>query len=71
VFVEDVAYGSRAQEVGLDWDQEVLQVLEPLPQPSKYWMYIPALLVLAGIVWLQLRRREREAGAAQAARVTA
>jgi TRAP-type uncharacterized transport system fused permease subunit len=71
VFVEDVAYGSRAQEVGLDWDQEVLQVLEPRPQPSKYWLYIPALLVLAGIVWLQLRRREREAGAAQAARVTA
>ncbi len=71
VFVEDVAYGSRAQEVGLDWDREVLQVLEPLPQPSNYWMYIPALLVLAGIVWLQLRRREREAGAAQAARVTA
>lgn len=65
-----MTYGSRAQQAGLDWDQEVVQVLVPLPQPSRYRMYIPALL-LGGIARLQPRRRECEATAGQLARVTA
>ncbi len=56
VFIDDVAFDSPAKRAGLDWDQEILQVLKPEPQPSKYLLYIPALLVLAGIIWLQRRR---------------
>ena len=56
VFVDDVTYGSPAQAAGLDWDQEVLRVLRPDPVPSKYWMVLPALGLLALIVWLQRRR---------------
>ena len=63
VFIDNVAFGSPAQEAGLDWDQEILKVLRPLKQPSKYWMVLPAVLLLALIVWLQ---RRRGSGAAKA-----
>ena len=56
VIIEDVTYDSAAQTAGLDWDQEVLRVLQPNNQPSKYWMFIPALLLLWLVVWLQRRR---------------
>ncbi len=56
MFIDDVSFGSPAANAGLDWDQEVLRVLKPLDQPSKYWMFIPALLVLALIVFLQRGR---------------
>ncbi|WP_246237314.1 TRAP transporter permease [Halovulum dunhuangense] len=56
LFIDDVAFGSPAQDAGLDWDQEVLRVLRPLDQPSKYLMFIPALALLALIVLLQRGR---------------
>jgi len=59
MFIDDVAFGSPAAEAGLDWDQEVVRVLKPVPQPSKYWMFIPALLLLALIVFLQRGRNAR------------
>ncbi len=59
MFIDDVAFGSAASDAGLDWDQEVLRVLKPVPQPSKYWMFIPALLVLGLIVMLQRGRAEK------------
>ncbi|HUF56946.1 MAG TPA: TRAP transporter permease [Thermohalobaculum sp.] len=58
VIIDNVAFDSPAEAAGLDWDQEILVVLEPVPQPSKYWMFIPALVLLALIVWLQRRRAE-------------
>ena len=58
VIIDDVAFDSAGQTAGLDWDQEVLRVLRPQAQPSKYWLFIPALLALAGIVLLQGRRAE-------------
>ena len=54
--IDDVVYDSAAANAGLDWDQEVLRVLKPVPQPSKYWMFIPALLLLALVVFLQRGR---------------
>ncbi|MDW4499279.1 TRAP transporter permease [Sulfitobacter sp. D35] len=56
MFVDDVMFDSAAQNAGLDWDQEVIRVLKPVDQPSKYWMFIPALLVLGLIVMLQRGR---------------
>ncbi|MGA9251737.1 MAG: DUF3394 domain-containing protein, partial [Roseobacter sp.] len=67
LFVDDVAFGSAAETAGLDWDQEVLRVLRPVGQPSKYLMFLPALLLLAGIVFLQrgrATRTDRKAAAA-------
>ncbi|MCX7566588.1 TRAP transporter permease [Sulfitobacter sp. F26169L] len=59
MIIDDVAFNSPAQGAGLDWDQEVLRVLKPEPQPSKYWMFLPALLLLAGIVMMQRGRNAR------------
>ncbi|MEM6680275.1 MAG: DUF3394 domain-containing protein, partial [Pseudomonadota bacterium] len=56
VMVDDVAFGSVASEAGLDWDQEVIEVLQPIAQPTKYLIFIPTLLILAGVVALQRRR---------------
>ncbi|MGF1551753.1 MAG: TRAP transporter permease [Paracoccaceae bacterium] len=56
VIIDNVAFGSPAEDTQLDWDQEILSVLQPQPQPSKYWMFIPALLILALVVALQRLR---------------
>ena len=56
VIVDNATFGSPAQQAGFDWDQTITQVLAPLPQPSKYWMFLPAFLVLGGIVLMQRRR---------------
>jgi TRAP transporter 4TM/12TM fusion protein len=66
VIVDNAAFGSPAQEAGFDWDQEITQVLAPLPQPSKYWMFLPALLVLGGIVLMQRRRLDHSTKTARA-----
>jgi TRAP transporter 4TM/12TM fusion protein len=66
MIIDDVAYDSAAQHAGLDWDQEVLRVLRPVPVPSKYWMFIPALALLALVVMLQSRRAEDAALPAKA-----
>ena len=59
MFIDDVAFGSAASSAGLDWDQQVLRVLKPVDVPSKYWMFIPALLLLAAVVMMQRRRSPR------------
>ncbi len=66
MFIDDVAFGSKAVESGLDWDQEVLQVLQPLEQPTKYLMFIPAMLVLLLVIMLQRRRMPAAASTAEA-----
>lgn len=59
LFIDDVAFGSAGETAGLDWDQEVLRVLRPVSQPSKYLMFIPALLLLGLVVFLQRGRAAR------------
>ena len=66
VLIDDVAFDSAAQKAGLDWDQEILQVRQPADQPSKYWIYIPVLVILAGVVWMQRRRAEERGETAEA-----
>jgi len=56
MFIDDVAFGSHAAEAGLDWDQQILRVLQPNSQPTKYLMFIPALAILALVVMMQRRR---------------
>ncbi|MGF1526762.1 MAG: TRAP transporter permease [Candidatus Competibacterales bacterium] len=65
VIIDNVAFGSAAQEAGLDWDQVITTVRAPNPQPWKELMYIPALALLGLIVLLQ-RRRQPAAAPSQA-----
>ncbi|SIT17698.1 TRAP transporter permease [Paracoccus saliphilus] len=62
VIIDNVAFDSPAQAAGLDWDQQVLLVRAPAPAPSKYWVYIPAALILALVVWMQKMRAGPGAG---------
>ncbi|MEP2030656.1 MAG: TRAP transporter permease [Paracoccaceae bacterium] len=64
LFIDDVTFGSAAETAGLDWDQEVLRVLKPVSQPTKYLMFIPALILLGLIVLMQRGRAPRETAAA-------
>ncbi len=56
-FIDDVAFDSAGAKAGLDWDQEILKVREPVSQPSRFLMFIPALIVLGLIVMVQRRRQ--------------
>jgi TRAP transporter 4TM/12TM fusion protein len=56
MFIDDVAFDSPAKAAGLDWDQEVVRVLQPVPVPNKYLLYIPVLGLLALVVMAQRRR---------------
>ncbi|MEQ9557101.1 MAG: TRAP transporter permease [Rhodospirillales bacterium] len=56
VLIDDVAFGSEAKKVGLDWDQEITHVLQPADQVNKYWVYLPAFLVLCLVVLAQKAR---------------
>jgi len=67
LLIDDVAFGSAGATAGLDWDQEVLRVLRPVGQPSKYLMFIPALLLLGFVVFLQRGRNARAPRKAAAA----
>jgi hypothetical protein len=55
--VQTVKFGSEAAKYGLAPGDKVTAVLIPAERPSRYWFAIPALIVLAGIVLLQSRRK--------------
>lgn len=56
LLVDFVEYGSTAAAVGLGFDQKILGVLAPNPQPWKELMFIPALLLLGLIIYAQRKR---------------
>jgi hypothetical protein len=65
VQVGAVKFGSYAKRVNLEPGFVVTQVLLPADRPSRYWLYVPALVLLGVVTLLQWRRR-RSAGAAPA-----
>ncbi len=60
VMVDNAAFDSPAANAGFDFDQQIDTVLAPLPQPSKYLLYLPALALLGLIYFLQRGRNLRE-----------
>ncbi|MEH6470324.1 MAG: TRAP transporter permease [Halopseudomonas sp.] len=65
VVVDMVAFGSPAQELGLDFDWEIQQVLVATDRPPKELVFIPTLILLA-LMWFGQRRRRDHAAAAAA-----
>jgi TRAP transporter 4TM/12TM fusion protein len=57
VVIDNVGFNSAAQKAGLDWDQKILKVREPVSQPPKELMFIPALVLLGLIITIQRKRR--------------
>jgi hypothetical protein len=61
VIIDMIGFASAAERAGLDFDFEITSVLQPNDRPPRELMWIPALLLLAGIIWLQRRRQTSEA----------
>ncbi|MDO9074488.1 MAG: TRAP transporter permease [Rubrivivax sp.] len=56
VQVAAVRFGSTAEKLGLEQGFKVTAIEMPADRPDKEWMFIPALLLLAGVVLLQRMR---------------
>jgi TRAP transporter 4TM/12TM fusion protein len=59
VFVDGLAFGGPAEQLGIDWDWEVVEIEQAADRPPKELFYIPALLLVACIYLLQIRRKAR------------
>jgi TRAP transporter 4TM/12TM fusion protein len=55
--VDNVEFGKYAQKKGIDLDWEVTKLEVPAVRPPKELFYIPAILLLALICFLQIKRR--------------
>jgi TRAP transporter 4TM/12TM fusion protein len=59
VRISNVKFGSRAKKSGFEQGWKVSAVKVPADRPSEYWVYIPALALLAFLYFLQGRRLQR------------
>ena len=61
-----VRFGSPARRAGWEQGWDIEQVLVPNPaRPAEFWVYLPALLILA-LVWMAQGRRKRRSGSGAA-----
>ncbi|MCP4286535.1 MAG: TRAP transporter permease [Gammaproteobacteria bacterium] len=60
VLADNVVFGSSAQDAGLDFDWEIINLQVPAERPPKHLMFIPALLLLGVIATVQRRRKQPE-----------
>lgn len=58
--VDLVVFGSPAERAGLDFGWEITGVRVPTERPPKELVFIPALLLLGLLGWLQRRRWHAE-----------
>ena len=66
MIIDMIGFASPAERAGLDFDFEITSVLVTSSRPPSELMWIPALLLLAAIIWLQRRRQRGEAAPAGA-----
>jgi hypothetical protein len=59
VLVDNLVFGSAAEQAGLDFDWEILNVEMEAERPPRQLMYIPALALLGLLGFIQLSRRRR------------
>jgi hypothetical protein len=65
VYADNVMFGSAAQNIGIDFDWEILQLEVAADRLPKQLMFIPALALL-GLIALSQRRRINAAATANA-----
>ncbi len=58
-YIDMVEFDSAAQQVGLDFDQEIISVAVENERPNKYFSYLLAALLLAAIIASQNTRRHQ------------
>jgi TRAP transporter 4TM/12TM fusion protein len=60
VIVDMVGFSSPAEKAKIDFDQEILGIQMPTERPNKEYMFLPALLLLV-LIWFIQRGRARNA----------
>ena len=63
LMVAAVKFGSAAEKLGIEQSFRITALEVPADRPAKEWMFIPALALLALVMWLQMGRARREKGA--------
>ena len=59
IIIDDAQPDSVAEKSGLSWDQTILEVMLPRHDAlPKELTFIPALALLFGLAWVQIRRRK-------------
>ncbi|WP_413693436.1 TRAP transporter permease [Psychromonas sp. KJ10-2] len=60
-FIDDVSFGGAAEQLGIDFDWEVVELDVATERPPKELFYIPAFLLVAVVIWLQVGRKRKQA----------
>ena len=61
IFVDNLNFGGPAEQLGIDWDWELVELEVPADRPPKEIFYLPALLIVALVFLMQRRRQPKEA----------
>ncbi len=59
-FIDNLNFGGPAEQLGIDFDWEVVELDVQADRMPKEVFYIPALLLLAAVYLLQMRRKRKE-----------
>ncbi len=65
LLVDDIKYGSPAQQTGVDFGWEVLWTQVEAERMAKQWFYLPAFAIFGAICWSQRRRLKIEPSSVQ------
>ena len=60
IYIDDLVFAGPAEKAGLDFDFEITAVKIEADRPAKEVFFIPAFLLLGGIIVLQRRRKRSE-----------
>ena len=63
ILIDNVVFASAAEKAKVDFDQEVLNIQVPNPRPPKQLMFIPALVLLGLIGFIQKGRIKKQKAA--------
>lgn len=56
VTVDNIRFGSIAEQAGMDFDWKISSIEHPVKRFAKEWFFIPALIVLVLVIFVQRRR---------------
>jgi TRAP transporter 4TM/12TM fusion protein len=60
MIVDNIMFGSNAEQMGIDFDQEIITVMVETDRPPKQLVFFPALALLGLIYFFQKRRQTPE-----------
>ena len=60
VLIDNVVFGSEAEKLGIDFDQQIINIQMPNKRPYMEWMYVPAVVLYGLLYFLQSRRRKKQ-----------